>query len=409
MDDIADLFGCTEVPASWKKHWEAYTQWRLDGRCENLQWELPENASEVFDLPAGVLPDLNKAFTFITASSKATKIADLWHYLIFHLPESTGDNPSLWPLPYSMFGELAPLFPLAVLVSGTDHALDAFGEKGVSEDIARQTLGYSGYFVRIYHKKHGFWGLDELGWLRNFVRADIFQMGRLSFMATEYNWPFRAFRSRKTGEIITLCESRGHYRSDGLADGTNSVYDPDAWNPCLEFTEDTIIGNRVSDDGKAVCERCTLDAKDWEQVLAPGNRMIEVHIPAENGKLTPDECVKSYRQAIKYFSERHPGTQFAAFTCWSWLLDPGLAEILPPDSNIVKFQKSFHLLPVIGDHYQAYDLVFGSSKTDIAAAPQDTYLQREIVRYVEAGNMMRSCAGFITWDEVIDLVTEQSA
>ena len=37
---------------------------------------------------------------------------------------------------------------------------------------------------------------------------------------------------------------------------------------------------------------------------------------------------------------------FTGFTCWSWLLDPNLARILPPESNIVQFQRDFHQLPI---------------------------------------------------------------
>ncbi len=88
---------------------------------------------------------------------------------------------------------------------------------------------------------------------------------------------------------------------------------------------------------------------------------------------------------------------FTGFTCWSWLLDPNLAKILPPESNIVQFQRDFHQLPVPANEAQAYDLVFGDSTIDPTKVTPTTSLQRAIADYVRAGHRLRSAGGIITW------------
>lgn len=389
-----DRLGITDVPASWRQYAP------VADRFDKPDWLLPAHAVRVFGLPLDVLAPLEEVLAAIRRDGDLTALADLWHYLICHLPGDTGDNPSLWPLPIASLGELAPLFPLAVVVSATDDALEAFQRAGASTDVALTTLSYSGYFVRDYRKKCGAWGLSELGWLRNFVRGELFQLGRLSFRPVVYDWPFRAFRNRRDGSVVTLCEPSTRFQADGLAGGTNGVFDAEAWSPTLEIGRDVIAGHPASDDGRALAESVALDARDWEQILASGEHVIEVHIPAENGKLTPEACADSYRRAVDFFTGRCPRGEYAAFTCWSWLLDPGLAQMLPPESNIVRFQRAFHPVPVAGDESQAYDLVFGDSAADPVTISKTTALQRAIADYAASGSKLRSGAGYMLWDEV---------
>lgn len=401
--DLARRLAIEEVPDSWRCH-------AAEGcGCDGLLWEAAPDAVGTFGLPADVEGPLDDTFARIRADADLRSLADLWHFLICHLPGDTGDNPSLWPLPVSSLGSLAPLFPLAVLVSGAGHARDAFRRAGASEQTAAATLGYAGYFVRDYRRRHGRWGLAELGWLRVFVRAELFQLGRLSFRAVNYDWPFRVYRNCASGDLVTLCEPRNRFRADGLADGCNGVFDPCAWSPTITERGGVVSGHPVSGDGRALAEPVELDIQEWELALGSGCQAIEVHIPAESGRLSPGACADSFRQAAEFYGRRDPPVRYAAFTCWSWLLDPGLARIIPPESNIVRFQRLFRPVPVCGDESQAYDLVFGSSSVEPARAPGSTFLQRAIAEYVASGNRMRSSAGFVLWDEIADWLRSADA
>jgi len=107
------------------------------------------------------------------------------------------------------------------------------------------------------------------------VRAGIFRLGRLTFRAGQRPWPFRAFRNRRTGEVITLCEG-GTYRRDGLANNTNGIVDPAPWTPVLEIGEDAVTGCPVSREGIAIKEPVMLRKPEWDQVMAPGDDSVEV-------------------------------------------------------------------------------------------------------------------------------------
>ena len=53
-----------------------------------------------------------------------------------------------------------------------------------------------------------------------------------------------------------------------------------------------------------------------------------------------EACEDSLRQAQKMFPDCH------YFVCDSWLLYPGLKELMKPDSNIIRFQERFHIFEV---------------------------------------------------------------
>jgi hypothetical protein len=405
LSSITQKLGIDNIPPSWELHWESYVHWISQGECGKLTWKMPLHAVATFQLPVEIIQPLHKALSIVETNAELAELARLWHFLIFHLQENiTSDNPDIWPLPRAELDCWSSLFPVLVLLSGTDHALNAFQEKGIPEEVIYSTLAVAGYYVRDYYRRNGVWGLAYLGWMRNHVKAKIFRLGRLTFNDLVYNWPFRALRHKLTGELLILCESSGKYRTDGLADGTSGIYDPDAWCPRLESNGNRLVGHRVSEDGVAMREPIELKLNEWEPILTPGNHVVEVHVPAsdDGGKLLVDECLEAYTRSVGFFTQYYPQNEYRVFICLSWLLDPGLVHILGPESNIVRFQRMYHRLPVIGDERQAYDLVFQINHSDLAIAPRTTLLQRKMAEYVEAGNRMRSTAGFIHWDAVYD-------
>lgn len=111
---------------------------------------------------------------------------------------------------------------------------------------------------------------------------------------------------------------------------------------------------------------------DFEPVSSKGKIALSVHIP-QGEPLAYDACQASYRQAYAFF--RGITTRFV---CGSWLLSPVLQELLPPDSNIIRFQKDFTLLEVEPDDRQCEQRVFGALSDDYASYPQNTRLQRAV-------------------------------
>ncbi len=74
--------------------------------------------------------------------------------------------------------------------------------------------------------------------------------------------------------------------------------------------------------------------------LKKGDDVLEIHIPS-GGALDIDECRKSICRAKEFFAKYFPEFEYKAFICHSWLLDDTLKELLPKESNIIRFSDMF--------------------------------------------------------------------
>jgi hypothetical protein len=118
---------------------------------------------------------------------------------------------------------------------------------------------------------------------------------------------------------------------------------------------------------------------------------LSVHIPA-TGRLHSDGVDASFAMAADFFGRHFSERGYRHAVCHSWLLDPQLAEYLPPDSNIMRFQRRFALTPGpapdTDDDAFVVSLVFNRKLVrgaGLDALPQDTTLQRAIVGHLRAG------------------------
>jgi hypothetical protein len=115
---------------------------------------------------------------------------------------------------------------------------------------------------------------------------------------------------------------------------------------------------------------------------ADGRWAIDTHIP-ESGPLTPESVDESFARAEALFARHFADHPAIEWHCHSWLLDPHLADVLPADSNLVRFQGRWELYgePEPGDHDAVF---FVFRRRDVPAAdrrllPRDTRLQRAVL------------------------------
>ena len=85
------------------------------------------------------------------------------------------------------------------------------------------------------------------------------------------------------------------------------------------------------------------ECTDEEYGINKGESIIEVHIPS-GGKLSLEECEKSFEKAEQFFKKYFPEYEYRFYTCHSWLLDDNLRKILREDSNILKFRELFSVI-----------------------------------------------------------------
>ncbi|WP_090594131.1 acyltransferase domain-containing protein [Auraticoccus monumenti] len=124
---------------------------------------------------------------------------------------------------------------------------------------------------------------------------------------------------------------------------------------------------------------------DDEGVEHPARWQLSVHIP-EAGPLDPAAVDDSLRRAAAFFAVHHPDHPAEELHCSSWLLDPTLAEELP-GSNLAGFQQRWRLNG--RTHPGNEDALFFTfrrrGEVDLTALPQDTRLQRLVVRHITEG------------------------
>ncbi|WP_152360394.1 acyltransferase domain-containing protein [Microlunatus speluncae] len=124
--------------------------------------------------------------------------------------------------------------------------------------------------------------------------------------------------------------------------------------------------------------------------------VISTHIP-RTGPLTPAGVEESIAAAVTFFDRHFPEIATTTVFCHSWLLDPELSAGLATDSNMARFQRLWRLRdegrPADGDA-----LFFTFSRrgdVDLDTLPQDTSLQRLIVKRLRAGDHWRIYSGTV--------------
>lgn len=138
------------------------------------------------------------------------------------------------------------------------------------------------------------------------------------------------------------------------------------------------------------------DIAGKERIIHAGTEVLNVHIP-EGEPLDYHACIDSLRRAEEFFGGRRQ-----IFVCDSWLLSPHLKEVLPEDSNILKFQRMFEVTRVYYAFPQAEQRIFGDILGDKTAYPEDTSLRRNAKAYILSGKDLGIGLGFIEEEEYAD-------
>lgn len=357
-------------------------------------------ACEAVYLPKEMTQALLAASGRIMADEALSALAWYCHYRLFR---SRGEvEIRRWPLLTKALGREAGMFYVLILLSGTPQMQRVHRERGIPAYIVRDTVLDLKHCMETeeYHRRFGSWGISPriLNWLMNHWRGELYRLGRLQFVPSRFQGRLRAFRHRRRGTVIALSEEGVRYRLDGQIDGAGGIYDPNAWDATLEVGEKEIVGYPISPLGYAIRRRIHLSTSEWRQVLAPGDPVLAIHIPGDS-PLSFELCGHSLRQALQFFPKHFPDRPFLAFTCHSWILDHQFEHLLPPSSNIVRFQKEVYLYPIPGGNESVMRAVFGGVK-DIKDAPRRTSMQRAFARHLESGGHFRGGGCFLLKEDL---------
>lgn len=366
-----------------------------------LQDDYIKKANNVLMLQPDLLETFLKSLAIIRESEDLCMLALHCHNILYHTAGNICEYSEWRPLLDACMGEYAEMFPAIVCISGLPEITGFYETGGIPIEILIDTLSDVRVTMEEFRNKHGKWGLELQDWLMGHFTGKLFKLGRFQFVHNTFNRDFCVYRNKKTKELLTFALSGVKFRADGLIEGTGGVFSGDkAFTSSLTIDGNYLSGNPVTPEGICENRQTYILLDEWEQVLAKGQGILEVHIQ-KGEPLSQDVCLSSYLKAIDFYSAYFSEKTFVAYTCESWLLDTQFRQILQPTSNILEFQKNYYLYPILNDGNDVFNYVFHKKPSDFTKAPKDTSLKRAIIDYVLAGNQMNSSGGFILKDRYL--------
>jgi hypothetical protein len=236
-----------------------------------------------------------------------------------------------------VLGSAGRYFYAYVFLAALGAARSWHRQSGIPDEVSWATLADFGRQMVLYRRMYGRGGLDTQWWLVRHWRGALYELGRLQF---------------------------GPYR---IADGSDSS---ELW---------------YEDD----------EAAHMGLGFRRGDPAIGVHIP-ETGPLDPAACDHSFLWASDFFRRHFPEQSFRIATCISWLLDDQLRDYLDEESNLVRFQRRFQLVPgAVENDDEVFKFVFKVAAPKTTGVPQTTTLERAIVAHLRAGRHWRVRTGWV--------------
>ena len=276
-------------------------------------------------------------------------------------------------------------FSVIVTAAAMPELRAFYKSRGIPLSILRDSATVIDIWAQDYFEKNGRWGVS-CPWINETFSHNLFRLNRLEFQFSAYKSPFRIFKNTTTGDTCALAPAGCEIAADGFFRQPDQAT---AFSTTLTETAASITGHPALPNGRLSSQTVTLPFNEWQELFKPGAPMVEVHIPAI-APLTYEACKDSMEQARVFFPKYFPEFNYQGFMTTSWLLDPTLQEMLPPTSNIVRFQSLFHLYPVAGaDAWQIRERVFGNPDLPMDKVPQKTSLQRIVHDKILAGHRFR--------------------
>ncbi len=239
-----------------------------------------------------------------------------------------------WPRLVDVGDDRVRATPVFAFAAAVDLLRRQHQRIGVPDGVTAATLADVGRHVTHTRQMFGHLGLETATWIALHFRSRLFELGRLQY------------------EPAVLAH-----------EGPVSWYD-------------------------------ARQAAEMGPEFAPGAPVLRLHIPAE-GPLDPEAIERSLRGARAFFAER-TGVDYPLASCTSWLLDPRLAHALGPNSNIAAFQRRFTLVGAAspGDA-DVFRFVFRMAEVRPERAPQNTRLERAVVRHLRDGGSWHVRTGWL--------------
>jgi hypothetical protein len=319
----------------------------------------------------------------IRADVDLCRITSAVHHLVY---ETREDFTAAITWADAVFGAEADVLHALLVLDSMRLVREKQQARGVPGEIARAiNQRHAVAWLKHAAATYGHVGLGEWmpGWMRTVGSGQLYRLGRLEFILQAWDYPFRVYANSSTNEVIMLAEAGQRVTPDGYLVGQTT------WTSSLSDNDDAVIGTPILPRGHALPQSVHLPRSEWHLVLGQGDTVLDMHVPGE-GALTLDALRDALIQAEEFFDQYHPERPFVAYSCDSWLFDPQIEAMLPPESNILRWQREGYLFPGDGGTDSFLVFTFGSGTIDLATAPQDTRLRRAVIAHLAGGGDLRT-------------------
>lgn len=272
-------------------------------------------------------------------SLPAADRSDVWEAFEACRRRFSSDLPAYdfdeWPAGFDQADDGA-LLRAHVFLASLDALTEFHRQRGVPDDISRETIAALPAAMREHRISTGKPGLDATGWFVWLFRGSHYRVGRLTVL------PLR---------LLTAPDPRFWY-DDKTAEAMG-------------------VGFRRDDP------------------------VLSLHIPT-SGPLGTDECDIALARPATAFDLWFPEGPPRLAICTSWTLDPQLTDYLPPESNLAQWQRRFTLVPDAKDSDFIMRFVFGERPDyPLDELPAETVLQRAVVAHLRRGRRWQVRSGWI--------------
>ena len=193
-------------------------------------------------------------------------------------------------------------------------------------------------------------------WNQHYLGHRILRIGVLNFeLRPKFTDVAKVFVS-KSGEYKILSNNQS---VSSRGEVTGSAADPDeAFVAEYLETDDAYIGYEIdTEHSRITANKVTLPKSEWSIAVDETDPVINVHIP-ESGGFNRENIEWAYRECYDVFKKCFPEFKPKAFTCFSWMMEPRIKELLGDSSNIVGFQSKYLRFPRKSGGKAVYTFLF---------------------------------------------------
>lgn len=402
---VAEQLEITDYIGSIEPGWEQSQETAAAAMPHMLAPDFVETACEAACISSQYRPAVLAAAAEISRNEAASALARYaWYWL--HGTQYDGARIRALPRLTHSLGASGGLLYLIALISGFERMQEVHRRHAIPEDVVRDTLSQIDLYFRETIAEQGYPEVVPhlVAWLMNHYQGIIYRLARLQFQFGDNRYSIRVFRNRQTNEVLALSEDGVRFRPDGqvLRPGDDCE---GSWEAQLSVADGVAQGNPILPQGRALTDQVRLSLDEWQQVLAPGDPVLHLHIPGGE-PMAYDACGEAFRQALEFFPRHFPEYRFNAFMCGSWILDTALQEIAAETSNMVRFQREVYLFPIgLRDDSLPSGLFGGLLRKmpeDLSQAPRDTSLQRAYLDARGSGGLVSGGGGCFLLPEDVD-------